>query len=161
MAAISSSPASGAPKSLAGNRSGMIGLMPRLDDVIAEFGRIPFEIAWAVEDLGNDIQRLGIDDPHGSGLGIDLIWMSNDVDVATLGQGTSVDVSNRASTDELIEFLVSLMSKPCRERFSRSRNVLELGSGPRPLRFASAKGLFGWFSRLRGSRSYMPYQRAN
>jgi hypothetical protein len=129
------------------------------EEIVAELGRLEFETDCELEDLEHGIRRLAIDDPHGMGLGIDLIWTGSDI-VATFGQGTVVDLPSDMSIQEFKDLLVEVIGQPSRERWSRSRNTLVVGARPNERKFASSKGLIGRMERESRSRTYLPYRPA-
>jgi hypothetical protein len=79
--------------------------------------------------------------------------------VATLGHGTIVELPSNASVEEVSSLLTALMGQSSHERWSRSRHVLEVGTGQRARKFTSSKGLLGIAGRTPLKRSYTPYQR--
>ena len=131
--------------------------MVGIDEVVSWLGDVPFDIAWQVEDVGEGVTRLSIEDPHARGVGVDLLWAGREL-VATFGRGTVVDLSSNMALGDLSTLLVELLGNPSEERWSRSKNSLEVRSGTVSRRFASSKRFPGWTRGSTNTQRYLPYQ---
>lgn len=128
------------------------------EEVVELLEGLSFDVAWHEEELGHGIRLVAIEDPHGQGIAINLVWTGGAITV-TLGHGTVVDVRGGPSVHDFRALISDLLGCSSVERWSRSRHQLKVDSLPAGRRFSSSKGSFG--GRLSAVRHYAPYRPRN